>query len=141
MHFTYLSANPGLFNICWIYIAIDQESDDGCSEVVPLPCTPSDARATASARRFLGTVSTLVILTAHWIGVVGPLLLEYARSNPKFLEQFEAPPSKREPDYANWQRPCTARYWCIDRQLREWRGAESNRLHDVRAANGKQAAL
>jgi hypothetical protein len=53
----------------------------------------------------LGTVSTFVILTVHWIGVVGPLLLEYVRSDPKFLEQFEAPPSKREPDYAGPMEP------------------------------------
>ena len=97
---TAVSITASLLNLCWIYIGIDQESDDGCSEVVPLPCAPSDAHATGSARRFLGTVSTIAILAGHWIVVVGPLLLEYARGDPKFLEQFEAPPSKRAPDYA-----------------------------------------
>lgn len=124
------SVTAGLFNTCWIYIAIDQESDDGCSEAVPLPCTPSDARATASARRFLGTVSTVVLLAVHWIGVVGPLLLEYARGDAKFLEQFEAPPSKREPDYAGPVEPEIPPDFEDEadretRRLRE-RGAEQN---------------
>jgi hypothetical protein len=95
-----ISVTASLLNLCWIYIGIDQESDDGCSELVPLPCAPSDAHATASARRFLGTVSTMAILAAHWIVVVGPLLLAYVRGDPKFLEQFEAPLSKRAPGYA-----------------------------------------
>jgi hypothetical protein len=95
----------GLLNVCWIYIAIDQEADDGCSEIVPLPCAPSDAAAKAGGRRFMGTVLTILIMSAQWLLAVGPLLKEYIKNDPAFIEQFEPPPSKRQPDYAGPMEP------------------------------------
>ena len=92
-------AAAGLVNICWIYIAIEQEADDGCSEAVPLPCTPSNGAADASHRKFLGTVLSIMILTVYHLWANGRLLKAYVQGDPAYLEQFEAPPSKRQPDY------------------------------------------
>jgi len=98
---TAIGVTAGLANTCWLYIAIEQEADDGCSVYsdLALPCAASDAAATAAARKFVGTTATILVLGATWLGVNGGVLYQYFKQDPAYLAKFEAPPGKRAPNY------------------------------------------